>query len=143
MKTLIITAMLGDYSKVSEEIEKEFETKKEPAGPDTTECKSSDIKEDGEFVTIHAYDMISRAYDAKCDECKSLKHKIAELQQEINEKEADFIFMNKALHEQCNYLKEQNKQLLDDLNDVAKQIEQIETKIKIRLKLNNYGMEKH
>ena len=91
--------------------------------------------------------MISRAYDAKCDECKSLKHKIAELQQEINEKEADFIFMNKALHDQCNYLKEQNKQLLDDLNDVAKQIEQIETKIKIRLKLNiklnNYGMEKH
>lgn len=79
MKTLIITAMLGDYSKVSEEIEKEFETKKEPAGPDTAECKSSDIKESEGVVSIHQFDMLSRSYDEKFNECELLKAENNEL----------------------------------------------------------------
>lgn len=57
MEIIIITSLLGDFSKIAEEIEKELKDKN--TGPE----KSVRMKE---------FDMISRAYDAKCDECKKL-----------------------------------------------------------------------
>lgn len=69
MKTLIITAMLGNYTKVAEEIEKELEAKKGTSGP----IKGEPSKEEEGFVSIHAFDMMSQAYDAKFDECEKLK----------------------------------------------------------------------
>lgn len=134
MKLLIITSLLGDYSKIADEIEKELEEKKGTSEP---EKESEKIKEDGEYVSMHTYDMLERAYDAKCDECDSLRNKTYELQREKNESEARMIFRYKECSEKRDWLQEQNKKLLEDLNEVAKQIKEINQK------LSNHGLEKH
>lgn len=54
MRVLIITSLLGDYSGIAEE--------------------------SNEVVSIHQFDMLSRSYDAKFDECEKLKARNQELE---------------------------------------------------------------
>lgn len=57
MIALIITSLLGDYSGIAEEVEKQlqYQDKKQ---------------ESDKVVSIHQFDMLSRSYDAKFDECR-------------------------------------------------------------------------
>lgn len=54
MRALIITSLLGDNSGIAEESD--------------------------EVVSIHQFDMLSRSYDAKFDECEKLKARNQELE---------------------------------------------------------------
>lgn len=65
MIALIITSLLGDYS-VAEEVEKQLQYQDKK-------------KESDEVVSIHQFDMLSRSYDAKFDECEKLKAENQEL----------------------------------------------------------------
>lgn len=62
----IIFALTGDYSKVAEEIEKELKENKE------------------ETVSMEQFDMLSRAYSAKYDECEQLKAENRKLTAEVS-----------------------------------------------------------
>jgi len=64
MIALIITSLLGDYSGIAEEVEKQ------PQYQDKSD----------EVVSIHQFDMLSRSYDAKFDECEKLKARNQELE---------------------------------------------------------------
>ena len=67
MIALIITSLLGDYSGIAEEVEKQlqYQDKKQ---------------ESDKVVSIHQFDMLSRSYDAKFDECEKLKARNQELE---------------------------------------------------------------
>lgn len=65
--------MLGDYSKVAEEVKKEMQKGKQFTG-----------QEDGEYVSIHSFDMLSQSYDAKFAECEMLKAENRKLTAEVS-----------------------------------------------------------
>ena len=60
MIALIITSLSGDYSGIAKEVDKK--------------------QESDEVVSIHQFDMLSRSYDAKFDECEKLKARNQELE---------------------------------------------------------------
>ena len=66
MRILIIASLLGDYSGIAEEVEKQlqYQDKKQ---------------ESDKVVSIHQFNMLSRSYDAKFDECEKLKAQNQEL----------------------------------------------------------------
>lgn len=67
MRALIITSLLGDYSGIAEEAEKQLQNQDKK-------------KESDEFVSIHQFEMLSQAYDDKFNECEKLKVRNQELE---------------------------------------------------------------
>lgn len=67
MIALIITSLLGDYSGIAKEVEKQLQNQDKK-------------QESDEVVSIHQFDMLSRSYDAKFDECEKLKARNQELE---------------------------------------------------------------
>lgn len=59
----------------------ELEAKKGTSEP---KIKGEPSKEEDGFVSIHAFEMMSNAYDAKFDECEKLKAKNRELTVELS-----------------------------------------------------------
>lgn len=55
----VIFALVGDYSKVAEELEKELKPEEKSSGD--------------EMVSLHQFDMLSQAYEEKFAECELLK----------------------------------------------------------------------
>lgn len=67
MRALIITSLLGDYSSIAEEVEKQLQNQDKK-------------QESDEVVSIHQFNMLSQAYDAKFNECEKLKAQNQELE---------------------------------------------------------------
>lgn len=67
----VIFALVGDYSKVAEELEN---------GVNELENKS----ESDEMVSIHQFDMLSQAYEEKFTECERLKSENKKLNIELS-----------------------------------------------------------
>ena len=66
MRILIIATLLGDYSGIAEEVEKQLQNQDKN-------------QESDEVVSIHQFNMLSQAYDANFDECEKLKAENQEL----------------------------------------------------------------
>ena len=66
MIALIITSLSGDYSGIAEVVEKQLQNQDKN-------------QESDEVVSIHQFNMLSQAYDAKFDECEKLKAQNQEL----------------------------------------------------------------
>ena len=64
---VIITSLLGDYSGIAEEVEKQLQNQDKN-------------QESDEVVSIHQFNMLSQAYDAKFNECEKLKAQNQELE---------------------------------------------------------------
>ena len=105
--------MLGNYTKVAEEIEKELEAKKGTSGP--IKGEPSKEEEDG-FVSIHAYDMLAQAYDAKCDECKAIGKEYKYLSKEFNEETKKYSHERNELLNKVNLLEKENRELTAELS---------------------------
>lgn len=72
---LIITSPFCEDFGISEELKKELLRKKlNPCAPKTP----------SEPVSMESYDMLAKAYDAKCDECKKLKAENRKLTSELS-----------------------------------------------------------
>ena len=67
MRALIITSLLGDYSGIAEEVEKQLQNQDKN-------------QESDEVVSIHQFNMLSQAYDAKFNECEKLEAQNQELE---------------------------------------------------------------
>lgn len=96
MEILIITSLLGDFSKIAEEIEKELK------GKNLDPCA---YKAQDEPVSIHAYDMLAQAYDAKFEECEKLK---------AENKKYSQAFI--AMCDEWGKLKDENRKLTEQLS---------------------------
>ena len=71
MGILIITSPFCEYFGIPEEVIKKMSEKKsEPAA--------------SEPVSMESFDMLSQAYDAKCDECERLKSENRKLTEELS-----------------------------------------------------------
>lgn len=64
----VIFALVGDYSKVAEELEKEV--------------KRNAVVD--EMVSLHQYDMLAKAYEEKFSECEDLKVKNRKLVEKLS-----------------------------------------------------------
>lgn len=76
---LIITSPFCEDFGISEEVKKELIRKKlNPCAHKTPKISP------GEPVSMESYDMLAKAYDAKCDECKKLKAENRKLTAELS-----------------------------------------------------------
>lgn len=115
----------------------ELEVKKGTSEP---EIKGEPFKEEDGFVSIHTYDMLAQAYDAKCEECKAIGKEYKYLNKEFNEEIKKYSHERNELLNKVNLLEKENRKLTAELSKYRYFIECQKNEIE---KLENHGLEKH
>lgn len=107
MGILFITLPFCEDFGISEEVKKELIRKKpDPCAPKTP----------GEPVSMESYDMLAKAYDAKCDECKVLEKECKHLSKEFNEETKKYSHERNELLNKVNLLEKENRKLTAELS---------------------------
>lgn len=121
MEILIITSLLGDFSGIAEEVEKELKgVEKELKGVAKQPEKSPD-----EFVSLHAYDMILQAYDKKRKECEELKKKISNFDKDLNKEREEHFQSYRKISDMYDILANENKMLRANLASIKENVVKI------------------
>lgn len=107
MEILIITSPFCEDFGISEELKKELLRKKlNPCAPKTP----------SEPVSMESYDMLAKAYDAKCDECKAIGKEYKHLNKEFNEETKKYYHERNELLNKVNLLEKENRKLTSELS---------------------------